>query len=290
MAAFRHDLSIERGGETLPLYPVQYAECVDSGLQVPACDHIERAIAMGLPELKLSPVHSGRSIIVGAGPSIKNHESQIRDLSLEPGSHVFAINWAHDWLMDRGIRVDASCLYEISCNPYTNIFQRENFHCTYYVGSLSYPTIIKSLLDDGRKVMLFHVFTKDDDQLEILKKHGKSLHLGGGQATLLRAINIDMWRGYRSFHVFGADSSFDGDSHVNGSPYNKNLNTVEVYVEDDGKPRAFTSYSYLVQQADEFKNFYRVFHGSFREMEVYGDGLLPFVFRKLKPKLKEGTQ
>lgn len=270
------------GGEIPQLFPLVYKNCFDSGLGVSARDNIEHALSLGLPELKVAPQRYGKCILVGGAPSIRDHLDDIKRLADEPGSYVFAVNQAYDWLIDNGVRVDATCAYEIGSNTYEGVFNRSS-DAEFFVSSISFPSIFDEMLAAGRKVTLWHCYTEEADQLELL---GGRFQVCGGTATLHRCMTIALIKGFRDFAMFGADSSFAGDSHITGNPYKGKWQEIEIVGDFAGEKRSFRTYPYLARQADEFKEFFKRHHFMFG-LKIYGDGLLPSIHRHMFPQFYE---
>lgn len=267
------------GGEIPQLFPLVYKNCFDSGLTVSARDNIEYALSLNLPELKIEKQKTGKCILVGGAPSIKAQLENIRALADGPGSYVFAVNQAYDWLIDNGVRVDATCAYEIGSNTYEGVFNRPS-DAEFFVSSISFPSIFDEMREAGRKVTLWHCFTEEADQLALL---GNKLQVCGGTATLHRCMTIALIKGFRDFAMFGADSSFERESHITGNPYKDRWTEIEIVGDFSGEKRAFKTYPYLARQADEFKEFFKRHHFMFR-LKVYGEGLLPSIHRHMYPQ------
>src|SRR5215468_275353 len=87
----------------------------------------------------------------------------------------------------------------------------------------------------------------------------KHLLLGGGFTTFLRTLNVTYVLGYRDYELFGVDSSFPGeDSHFFGTPnYGGDIMPITIGFAD-GSQYNFKSKSYLIRQADEFRQYTEV--------------------------------
>jgi hypothetical protein len=276
------DTQTPAGGEIPQLFPLVYKNCFDSGLTVSARDNIEYALSLGLPELQIEPMKRGKCILVGGAPSIRDNLDDIKRLSHDKNSYVFAVNQAYDWLIDNGVRVDATCAYEIGSNTYKGVFNRAS-DAEFFVSSISFPEIFEEMREACRKVTLWHCYTEEADQLELL---GNRFQVCGGTATLHRCMSIALIKGFRDFAMFGADSSFEGDSHITGKPYDGKWSEIDIVGDFAGEKRTFRTYPYLARQADEFKEFFKHHHFMF-SLKVYGTGLLPSIHRHMFPQFYE---
>lgn len=266
------------GGEIPQFVPLKFKNFFDTDLAVSARDNIEHALSLGLPELGPGVLQKGKCILVGGAPSIKEHLDEIKRLRALPGSYLFAINQAYDWLIDNGVKVDATCAYEIGSNTYVGVFNRDS-DAEFFVSSISLPAIFDEMLEAGRKITLWHCYTEEAEQIEVL---GNRMQVCGGTSTLHRSMTIALIKGFRDFAMFGADSSFTGDSHVTGNPYTTTFREIEIFAEFNGEKKPYRTYPYLARQATEFRDFFKNFHHLFA-LKVYGSGLLPDMHRHMFP-------
>ncbi len=243
---------------------------------------------LGLPVLQpLPPKSVGKGIIVAAGPSITSQLTKIRELAGDPLNAVFAVNWAHTWLINNGIVPHGCLLFEVDAEP---VALMETLHqdVTYYVCSHCNVGTFKALKD--HKVVLWHNNPEDPLTQDALSACFRGqICLGGGYVTFLRTISLAMVLGYRDFDVFGVDSSYPVDStstHVEGYPagVTDRVDGMDIFAQDphSGEVRAFRSVPYLARQVEEFHNYCAVNHAMFR-MRLHGDGLLQWEHRVTHP-------
>ena len=251
-----------------------------------AARHIRLAAERNLPRIqKVEEMRPGRAIIVGGGPSIEGQLDKIREFAADKNNAVFALNWAHSWLINHGVIPTACVMFEIDVDP-CQILDNTHPNVTYYVCSHCHPLTFEGLKD--RKVVVWHSPPNSPVEKVALEEcFAGDFNLGGGVATFLRSVSIAIVLGYRHFEIFGADSSFPDDypsTHVIGYPTitSPKADGIYVYAKDDvsGVVRRFKTVGYLAYQVEEFIKYMKVNHQLFR-MKVHGDTLLAFVHRNM---------
>jgi hypothetical protein len=273
-----------------PLHPITYHENFDPDLVAIATDNMKHAATLGLPEMEVGGVKSGRAIIVGAAPSVREHLSEIKALAADPANIVFAVNDANYLLLENGIVPHGNVIFEIE-QDYKELERRHHPDITYYIHSFAHPTTFDHFSD--KRVVLWHCWSEQPEHNELLRLFkNKHLMVGGGVITTLsKTMPICMILGWRQFDLFGFDSSFSDDTHFNGSPY-KDARVIDITVQiknhasGDIQERTFKTLPYLARQADEFRRACECHHWMLK-MRVHGDGLLPWMHRMTYPQQYE---
>lgn len=246
-----------------------------------AARNMRYAASLGLPALKQAGCpRMGRAIIVGGAPSIKDHLEVIRGLAADPANRVFAINWSHTWLIDRGVIPHGCVLFEIDAEPDT-VLKAAHPDVTYYICS----HCDRKTFDDlaAFKRVLWHSPPNSDYERAVNEELFSAEPLvGGGIGTFLRTLSIALFLGFRNIELFGCDGSFPDDSastHVEGYETANKVDTDAFYVwaQPLGKNnvRRFKTVGYLALQVEEFREYCRINHQNFA-CRVHGDSLLRF--------------
>lgn len=240
-----------------------------------APENIASSRARGLPELRIRPQTKQTCVIVGGGRSILQFEDKLREL-YEAGAYFLSVNKVHDWLIERGMIPHGHMVFEVG--PIMDELSL-NLHedVEYFVCSLCSPETFDCF--DGFKVTVWNANTPDP--LVQAAYNPRSHVIDGGGTTMSRAIPAMIVKGHREFKMFGAESSFEDDSHFNGTPDHAK-DVIEVIAQAPDGNRAFKTVHYLAMQAEEMKCIFKAFHFMFR-CKFYGDGLLPFVHRTMFP-------
>ena len=245
--------------------------------------------SLGLPLLKKRPLpRLGRCVIVGGAPSVKDHLEEIRELSKDPNNAVFCLNWTHTWLIQNGIIPKGCVFFEIDAEPDT-ILDNAHKGITYFICNHCHRKTYDSLKDFNRVVWLT---LPNSPPEEVVSKeiYPPDVEMcGGGISTFTRTITVGLFLGFRSFDLFGCDSSFphEGHSHVKGyeTVMDPDKDGIFVYAKDEGtgEVRKFKTYGYLALQHEEFKTYCQMNHHVF-SMRVWGDSLLQWSHMRMFPQ------
>ncbi len=335
MASPRHDSPLVRAsGEDAPTsvvngngekaLPIQWTNKTCADWAPISVHHIrltrQRMQRENIPQIHAEPARRGKFILVGSSPYVTQYIEDIRELSeTDPDSVVFAINSAHNLVLDNKIRLDGSVLFEGGPDNHVRKF-RPSPYVTYYMASWCHPHQWGKLRDNKRVIwhgwnevqacmdeyMKFppHI-TKMDPTMSV---RGATPYddvedrgiIGGGSTTFSRTVNIGFVLGYRDFELFGFDSSFEpeGESHYVMSDVGRELPTIKV------TPRVaktigpdFHCKAFMARQAWEFINML----GSQtkgaspnpwlhvpNKVRMHGPGMLPWMHRQIYPQHYEG--
>jgi hypothetical protein len=165
----------------------------------------------------LVPRHEGRVCIVGYGPSLHQTWQYLHVERRAFGAKIVTVSGAHDFLISRGVIPDYHC--EVDPREHKAEFTR-NPHpdVNYWIASCCHPALIDNLIAHKSKLALWHLFNSDTD-IKIQEPGGcdaGSMLICGGSGVGARAIHLFYAAGYRSFSLYGIDSSFSpaGDQHA----------------------------------------------------------------------------
>jgi hypothetical protein len=134
------------------------------------------------------------------------------------GAKIVSVSGAHDFLIERGIVPDYHC--EVDPREHKCFFTRNpHSDVNYWIASCCHPKLIDNLVSNKSRLALWHLYNSDTD-LKIIEKNGPdagSLLICGGSGVGARAVHLMFGLGYRSFSLYGMDSSFaqeDGSQHA----------------------------------------------------------------------------
>jgi hypothetical protein len=251
-----------------------------------AARHMRYAKTLELPELKQSPrPRLGRAIIVGGAPSINDRLDEIRDLAKDRSNYIFAINWSHTWLIERGIVPNACVFFEIDAEPDT-VLKSAHKDVTYYICSHCDPRTFDALKDFKR--VLWHSIPNSQEEHDTREEIFKnSTMCAGGIGTFTRTLTVAMYLGFRHFDIFGCDSSFPDESttHASGyqTPMDSDKDGLWVYAKSTtGAIKRFRTLGYLALQHNEFREYCGANHAWF-SCRVHDNGLLGWSHRQMYP-------
>lgn len=282
----------------------------------------QRVKDWGLPIIHAEPARPGKFVLVGSSPYVVDFIPEIRRLA-DAGATVFAINSAHNLMLDEHIPLAATVLYEGGPDNHVMKFniRPKGSGVAYYIASHCHPHQYEMLRFCDMRV--WHAWTDLDEQkAEYLKfphheRDGMPIDVvdvpegmvwngrvadygivGGGSTTFSRAMNIGFYLGFRDFEFFGFDSSFEkgGESHYVMSLVGEELPTMDVQFRVNGHPGpVFWAKAFMARQAAEVMG---VFMGTGasegphnpwtripNRIRFHGPGLLPSWHRAVFPQM-----
>lgn len=167
--------------------------------------------------------------IVGSGPSLRETWQQLKDW---PGD-IFAMNAAHDFLIDKEIIPDAAIAIE-GGTAICQYFEEPHSDVFYLLASSCHPKLYRQL--KGHRIAMFHLAMEStmtafekwlnpkkalsaEAQAQRSRFIRESAMISGASTVLTRALCVATLIGYRDFHFFGCDSSFfDANQQHNRDP------------------------------------------------------------------------
>jgi len=237
------------------------------------CAQVESACQRGLPRLEVRPAHTRPFILCAYGPSLKHHWQQAVSL---PGD-LFTCSGSHDFLIERGFHPVGHC----ECDPRphkTQFLANPTDTTTYYIASCCHPSMFDQL--EGKSLKMWHLHGVNAYE-DIVRKYDRGGFMVAGGSTIgLRTLSIGWVLGYRQFHVFGMDCSFEEhDTRHAGVHYGKAPKQI-LDVRCGGK--WYRTSPALIYAARNFINTLNALHeahpGEFT-FDFYGDGLLTQMLR-----------
>lgn len=207
----------------------------------------------------------GRVNICGFGPSLTTtYQTMVGD--------VIACNGAHDWLIEKGV-IPKWCLL-MDAAPVMTKLVTPHPDVTYLVASRCHQSLFDHL--KGHKVIVWHC-AGDLKAMDLLESKGRMEPLvNGGTATVTRGMVLAVAMGYEELHLYGADSSYEGDfTHVKKSVVEEK--ELMVFVNH----RWFKTTPWMCGQVEDIKVLCPPLIEGGARFVFHGDGLLPFVARTL---------
>jgi Protein of unknown function DUF115 len=246
-------------------------------------EEIERNIRVNsersLPWVGMHPKHDQVAIMCGGGPSLVSYLYDILRWQ-EQGAVIFAMNGASQFLRNYGIVVDYQVIADAKPETASLVDPGASHHL---IASQCDP----STVDATARTTLWHLTTEDAMERlfpqERVKAGGYAL-IGGGVSVGNSALCVAYALGYRTFEIYGYDSSHRGDaSHAYEQHMNKFLPTVDV--EWGGK--TYKSSLAMKIQAERFQMTANSLIKEGCTLNVHGDGLLPAMWNSKPEALTE---
>lgn len=210
------------------------------------------------------PAHQRKAILVGGGPSLESDILALRALALE--GDIFAFNNVPHYLDRWGIAPD----FHVLMDAHHDIknFVSPGIRMTRYYASQCVPEVLYAA---GEELTCWHAASDCLDGLDL-----KSPPVGGGTTAAMRGLVLSYGLGYRDFHLFGLDSSYDGD-RVHAYEQHGYGAHLDVVCGD----RHFRSSPQLIGQAEDFKKMAPDMIAAGCEITVYGAGLLKAIAEEM---------
>lgn len=220
-------------------------------------DNVRSAMKRGARILELREPHKRTCILVGGGPSVQNELFTIS--ALVPQGDIFAVNNVPRYLAARGLEPDVHVLMDAM--PSVAEFVATDIRCIRYYASQCDPAVLDRA---GNELIIWHAASQALDDIP-----GIANIVGGGSTTATRAIYLAYGLGYRDFHLFGFDSSYDGDK---GHAYSQA--DYETVLDVSCGAETFKSSPQLIAQAEDFKVIIPQMITAGCSVTVHGYGLL----------------
>ena len=204
-------------------------------------------------------MHSEVLSVVGGGPSLNTTYKDVK-------GDVMVIGSVHDHAIKLGIKPK----WSIECDPTVDQvkFYKEKSDARYLVCSRCDKSMFHHL--KGRDLYLWNMWEAD---------LGKPLYKGEpayicGATVLLAALPVALSLGYRQFHFYGIDSSFQSiDAHHAYGDVPETSQHIKVKVGDPNKGKEYETTATWIGQAQQYQEMVthwgHIFKGTF-----HGDGML----------------
>lgn len=256
------------GGTTLEL------EIVCNTEDAELIKNIRHALTLPHPWIQPVDAHDGHAVLVGGAPSLKNHLHEIKARQ-EHGQVIFSLNNTYEYLHNVGIKAD--CHVMLDARKENKYFvPRGNPIC--YYGSQCHPETFYEARD--KNVILWHSLA--EGIIDIIGEDGQQAGdalIGGGYSVGMKAMALAHTLGYRNFHLYGYDSSYEkGDHHAYEQPLNDKENVLTVNM--NGKE--YKAAAWMCTQVENFKEVAKLLVEQGCTITVHGSGLLPDVAKVIR--------
>lgn len=241
--------------------------------------NIRANAALDLDWVGMHPAHDGVAVMVGGGPSLADHVAAIEKLKAAGGT-IFAMNAASGFLSSFGLDVDYQVIADAKPETATLVDPEA---CRHFIASQVHRDTIKA----AERTTLWHLAISEEmDELfppERIARGGYAL-IGGGAAVGNSALCLAYVKGFRTFEIFGYDSSHRGDqSHAYDQPMNRFIPCVNV----EWAGKTYYSSVAMKAQAEKFQITGQSLEQEGCKLTVHGDGLLPAMWNTSAEDLTE---
>ena len=238
----------------------------------------EQNLSRDLPLFVEHSEHAGVSLIVGGAPSLTDELKNLRTHT-KRGGVIFALNGAHDWLIEHGIIPDYHVLLDAR-KENAEFVRKPHKGVTYLVAAQCHPEVFNAL--EGHKVMMWAACLESAEQEKaVCDKFPKKPigFIGGGATVGLKTMNLAYLLGFRKIRLYGMDSSYSGsENHA----YRQELNDKESKMEIHAAGKDFICAPWMAKQATEFQRQYRQLVKLGCKIKVLGYGLIPHIYQQIR--------
>ena len=215
-----------------------------------------------LPRLgNMQRVQTDDLAIVAGGPSLNKTYRKI-----ERFKDIMSCGSSHDHVISLGIKPTM----HIECDPMkTQIdnYKRTLDGFTYLLASRCHRSMFQKLRDND--VRLWHMWEQD---------LGKEIYKGEpaficGATVVLAAVPIALSLGYKHFHFFGFDSSFESDEQHHAYPQHEYAQMMTARVGDATHGKDFRTTATWIGQAQQFEEMQNNW-GHLFKVTIYGNSMM----------------
>lgn len=231
---------------------------VDTNISVEVrARNVRSAMARGKRVFKPVAAHDRPCVLVGGGPSLRSELFTLSAFAAE--GDLFAVNNVPRYLAERGLDTDVHVLMD--ADPLIATFVVPQLKSIRYYASQCEPEVLDKA---GNELILWHAASMCLDDIP-----GITDIVGGGSTTATRALYLAYGLGYRTFHLFGMDSSYEGD-RCHAYEQHGYDTVLDVACGDE----AFRASPQLIAQAEDFRVIIPDMIKAGCEVTVHGSGLL----------------
>src|ERR1019366_620938 len=227
--------------------------------------NIRNALKLPFPWLNMLDAHDRHAVIVGGAPSLKNDIAEIHERQRQ-GQFIFSTNGTYNYLIENDILPDAHVMMD--AREENKEFIRPISDSVHYYASQCHLAVFEKA--KNLDVVLWHPMI--DGVLGVIGENTGDPLVGGGTSVGLKSIALAWILGYRSFHIYGMDSSYTGgENHAYKQPLNDGERVIEVVM--NGKK--YQAAPWMATQVENFKELVKALVEGGCTMTVHGEGLLP---------------
>lgn len=229
-----------------------------------------------IPRVKTTPAHERRAVMVGSGPSLADHLDTVKRLQAE-GCDMFALNGAAAFIKNYGIIADYQVLVDARERTADLIGPARQ----HLIASQCDP----ACFDQAPNATMWH-FINGELEAHLPEDEEAHAQIGGAGSVGNCALALAWAMGYRTFDVFGYDSSHrDNASHAFHQP----LNDFEPWGRFTWRGKSYVCSYTMRSQASRFQTVARALIDNGCTLRVHGDGILPDMWRETQRIDAEGT-
>ena len=224
--------------------------------------------------IQVEKEHDGIAILCGSGPSLADFMPEIKKKQ-EEGGKVFAMNGAAKFLNENGVYPDYQVMIDARIETADLIGPAKE----HLFASQVHPECF-SLVPDAR---LWHLQVGNIEN-EFPDYSDAYALIGGAASVGNTATCLAFAMGYRSLHIYGYDSSHRENK---GHAFHQKMNDGDPICHVTFNGKEYIASLTMKLQAEKFQETSSALVNSGAKIEVFGDGLLPEMWRNPKEVISE---
>jgi len=246
-------------------------------------DNVRASVLRDLPWFTGFGPHKRLACVVGGAPSVRDDIGKIR-AQQKRGARIITVNNTWRLMVENGIMPDVHVMLDARAEN-AAFLKGAPKGIRYLIASQCHPDVFEALKD--HEVIVWHNGFGDNAALrEVLQpwwNEGPSQRpcvlVPGGGTVGLRSLWLCALSGFKTIHMYGFDSSYEGDKH---HAYAQPLNDTDRVMEVTMGGKNYRAAPWMVRQTEEVRTHYSDLKREGVALHVHGRGLLPDVFRSIR--------
>lgn len=213
---------------------------------------------------------SGRIAIIGGSPSIKHKLDEL----LEFDGLILSTNGTHDYLVDNGIIPDL--FFQLDARKCNKFAQKKQDDCIYILASQCHPDSFDSI--DPQLLVHIEMDGFPYKKVATIAKNkgiNQYTYVSGKGTVGITSIALAYTLGFKEFHLYGMDSSFEDGQHA----YHQAQNGADKVIDYELNGVKYKTTPALCNQLYNFQNLVPLLKDCV--IEVKSEGLIKGVWNEL---------
>ncbi len=245
--------------------------------------NVRTAVLRDLPWFTGFGPHKRLACVVGGAPSVRDDIGKIR-AQQKRGARIITVNNTWRLMVENGIMPDIHVM--LDARPENAAFLKDAPKgVRYLIASQCHADVFEALKD--HEVIVWHNGFGDNQAIrEVLQpwwhegpNQRPCVLVPGGGTVGLRSLWLCALSGFKTIHMYGFDSSYEGDQH---HAYAQPINDADRVMEVAMGGKTYRAAPWMTRQAEELKWHHADLKREGVTLHVHGRGLLPDVFRAIR--------
>ena len=246
-------------------------------------DNVREAVKRDLPWFTGFGPHKRVACVVGGAPSVRDDIGKIR-AQKKRGARIVTVNNTWRLMVENGIMPDVHVMLDAR-KENAAFLKDAPKSIRYFIASQCHPDVFDAL--KSHDVVVWHNGFGDNEAIrEVLSpwwdegpNQRPCILVPGGGTVGLRSLWLCAFSGFKTIHMYGFDSSYEGDQH---HAYAQPLNDADRVMEVTMGDKVYRAAPWMVRQSSEFRTHYTDLKREGITLHAHGRGLLPDLYRAIR--------